>query len=160
MKEYSLDIGAMIAYAAEWADKRNPDYYDFSGLGGDCTNFISQCVYAGGAVMNYTKDVGWYYISPSDRAAAWTGVEFFYRFMTRNTGVGPFGKVVPNALIRVGDVVQLGGGGRFYHTLLVTDRRFGEPYVSAHTNDVFNAPLSSYRFSALRALRIDMARRY
>ena len=26
---------------------RNPAYLDFHGLGGDCTNFVSQCLYAG-----------------------------------------------------------------------------------------------------------------
>ena len=31
-----------VAYAHQWAYSRNPAYYDFSVLGGDCTNFISQ----------------------------------------------------------------------------------------------------------------------
>ena len=43
-----------VAYAKKWAYGRNPKYYDFSDLGGDCTNFASQCIYAGSGVMNYT----------------------------------------------------------------------------------------------------------
>ena len=34
-----------VAYAKKWAYGRNPKYYDFSDLGGDCTNFASQCIY-------------------------------------------------------------------------------------------------------------------
>lgn len=52
-----------VAYAKKWAYGRNPKYYDFSDLGGDCTNFASQCIYAGSGVMNYTPTYGWYYIS-------------------------------------------------------------------------------------------------
>ena len=42
------------AYARYWAYGRNPDFYDYATIGGDCTNFASQCIYAGTGVMNYT----------------------------------------------------------------------------------------------------------
>lgn len=73
-----------VAYAKKWAYGRNPKYYDFSDLGGDCTNFASQCIYAGSGVMNYTPTYGWYYISVNNRAPAWTGVDELYRFLTTN----------------------------------------------------------------------------
>ena len=146
MVEYALDPNKAVRYAGKWAYGRNPAYYDFDGLGGDCTNFISQCIDAAGAVMNYTKDLGWYYVSLRDRAAAWTGV-------------GPFGSVVPLSAVRVGDVVQLGEAGRYYHSLLVVSVKDGQPYVAAHTSDAFNRPLFSYMFGDLRVLRIDRARK-
>ena len=65
-----------VEYAHKWAFERNPAYYNFEGIGGDCTNFISQCIHAGGAPMNYTKDVGWYYSSPNNRSAAWSSVHY------------------------------------------------------------------------------------
>ena len=38
-----------VAYAKEWCNKRNTDQYnDYSGQGGDCANFVSQCLKAGG----------------------------------------------------------------------------------------------------------------
>ncbi len=159
LKEYSLDIPEIMRYAERWAYSRNPDYYDFDALGGDCTNFISQCIYAGGAVMNYTRDVGWYYISPADRAAAWTGVEYFARFMLTNKGAGPFGSIVPVRYAMPGDVIQLGGRTRFYHSLLVTDTVNGIPYVAAHSRDTFYAPLTAYSPYRVRCLRIRSARR-
>ena len=56
------DRGAAVRYAKRWAYGRNPAFYDYERIGGDCTNFASQCVYAGSGVMNYTRDLGWYYI--------------------------------------------------------------------------------------------------
>ena len=159
MTEYELDLANAVRYAGRWAYGRNPAYYDFDGLGGDCTNFISQCIYAAGAVMNYTKDLGWYYVSLNNRAAAWTGVEFFYNFMINNKNAGPFGREVPLPEARVGDVIQFGDRDGFYHSMLVVDFRDGQPCVAAHSNDTFNRPLFSYMFDKARVLRIDRARR-
>ena len=44
-----------IVYAQKWAYARNPNYYNFDHVGGDCTSFISQCLYAGTGVMNYNR---------------------------------------------------------------------------------------------------------
>ena len=41
-----------VAYARRWALDRNPLFVDFTGQGGNCTNFVSQCVLAGSCVMN------------------------------------------------------------------------------------------------------------
>ena len=34
-------------YAIQHGENRNPDYISYTGTAGDCTNFISQCLYAG-----------------------------------------------------------------------------------------------------------------
>lgn len=39
-------------YAKKWAYQRNPAYYNFDAVGGDCTSFASQCILAGSKVMN------------------------------------------------------------------------------------------------------------
>lgn len=158
LETIDLNPVAMLRYAETWAYGRNPAYADFDTMGGDCTNFVSQCIFAGGAPMNYTKDVGWYYVSLSDRAAAWTGVEFLYRFLTTNRGVGPFAKEIPLSDVRVGDVIQLGDGTGFYHTLLTVDVVAGTPYVAAHTSDAFDRPLWSYSFDRLRVLAVRQGR--
>ena len=74
---FPYDRGHANAYARRWALSRNPLFPNYTGIGGDCTNFVSQCVYAGCCVMNYTPTFGWYYLSQTDRAPAWTGVEYF-----------------------------------------------------------------------------------
>src|SRR5699024_7748176 len=59
----SYERAAAVAYAHRWAYGRNPDFYNYDTVGGDCTNFASQCLLAGGGAMNFTPDFGWYYIT-------------------------------------------------------------------------------------------------
>ncbi len=152
-----------LAYARRWAFDRNPLFYNFTEIGGDCTNFVSQALLAGSCVMNYTPDFGWYYRTVEDRAPAWTGVPFFWQYMTAaphfvsaGGDTGPFGEEVASAdALTVGDVVQLADEqGTFYHTLLVSGKREGELLMAAHSIDAFDRPLSEYRYTSARYLHI------
>lgn len=143
---------AAVAYAHKWALSRNPAFFDFSNLGGDCTNFASQCLYAGTGIMNFMPELGWYYIDVNNRAPAWTGVPFFWDFMVRGiVSDGPFGLSVTPNFIRPGDFVQIrfrSSGDVFAHTPVVVS--VGNPpildniLVAAHSNDADNRPLSTY----------------
>lgn len=143
-----------VNYAKKWANARNENYYNFDGIGGDCTNFASQCLYAGVGIMNYTPDTGWYYNSPNDRAAAWSGAEYFRKFLLNNRSAGPFAEEVSITSVDLGDFVQLNNGNEYYHTLVVTGFRKGVPLVCAHTRDVYMLPVSDYSFEFLSALHI------
>lgn len=154
---------AAVQYAHKWAFGRNPAYYDFSSIGGDCTNFASQCLYAGTGVMNFTPEFGWYYIDPEQRAPAWTGVPFFWNFMTRDTPTaGPFGIGTTLEFMRPGDFVQIRfetSGTEFAHTPVVVSVGFpptlDNVLVAAHSNDADNRPLSSYeQVTEMRFLHI------
>ena len=150
-----------VAYAERWALSRNPLFYDFADLGGDCTNFVSQCILAGCCTMNYTPTYGWYFRSATDRAPAWTSVEYLYDFLTgaddfaaQNGGIGPYGRQIPAALAQAGDIIQLANEeGDFYHTLLITGFDGRIPLVCAHNDDAYMRPLSTYRFANARFLR-------
>lgn len=48
-------------YAKKWYNGQNPQYNDYSGSGGDCTNFVSQCVLAGGGAKKTPS-----YINPGE----------------------------------------------------------------------------------------------
>ena len=80
---------AAVAYAHRWAYGRNPAYYDYEQLGGDCTNFASQCIYAGCGIMNFTPTFGWYYIDANQKAPAWTGVQYLYHHDGHSGGMCP-----------------------------------------------------------------------
>ena len=145
-------------YARTWALKRNPRYYDFSKIGGDCTSFVSQCIFAGTGIMNYTPVTGWYYISADNRTASWTSVEYLYAFLTQNNSSGPFGKEVSSAEINVGDIVQLGNeNGDFYHSLIIISTK-PVIMVAAHDFDAWERPIDFYRSSVKRFIHIDGAR--
>ena len=159
-----------VAYARKYAFSQNSLFANFAGIGGNCTNFVSQCIYAGSCEMNFTPTFGWYYVSPTDRAPAWSSVESFYDFITgapsfamENGGVGPYGQEVGRAEVQAGDVVQLADReGDFYHTLIVTEIRGGEILVAAHSDDALDRRLSSYvnaasqRFIRIEGVRVEV----
>ena len=159
MNELEYDREAAVQYAKKWAYGRNPAYYDFTKIGGDCTNFASQCIFAGAGVMNFTPVTGWFYRSTNDRTASWTGVEYLYNFLTQNKGVGPYAEEVPLSELQIGDIVQLGRAtGDFYHSPVVVGFSRGEILVAAHTYDVFGKRLSGYTFERSRGIHIIKVR--
>ena len=152
-KEYIRENA--VAYARKYAFQRNPIFYTFEGIGGNCTNFVSQCVLAGSCVMNFEPIYGWYYLSLRRRSPSWTGVEFFYDFMTTNVGVGPYGVAADRNTVEIGDVVQLAKeDGDFYHTLIISKIENGDIYICANTNDALDKPLSEYSYTTERFIHI------
>lgn len=82
------DRNSAVAYARKWALSRNDKYYNYDNIGGDCTNFVSQSLYASGMKMNYSE-LGWYYKDANTKTPSWTGVDFLYKFLLNNKGLGP-----------------------------------------------------------------------
>ena len=138
------DRSSAVHYAARWALSRNPRWADFTHLGGDCANFVSQCLHAGAPHMNLTPDTGWYYRSLADRSPAWSGVVFLHRFLLRSaSSPGPAARESELSALLPGDVVLLHNGSRPYHSVLVL-LPGADPLVAAHTDDALCRPLSSY----------------
>jgi len=155
---YRRDLA--IAYAHRWAYGRNPQYYDYEKLGGDCTNFASQCLYAGVGVMDFTPTFGWYYINANKKAPAWTGVSYLYNYITRKeTRPGPFGIETTLDQLQPGDFVQLNFDGRaFSHTPIIISMgdspTLANTLVAAHSYDADYRPLNTYSFRQIRFLHI------
>lgn len=144
-----------VTYARRWAFSQNPLFASFRGFGGNCTNFVSQAVYAGTCRMNYRPIYGWYYISIDERSASWTGVEFFYNFLTGNAGEGPFGEETTLDRLEIGDIIQLGReADGYYHTLLIVGFEEEDPLVAAQTDDAYGRPLSTYQYDYARYLKV------
>ena len=116
--------------------------------------------------MNYTPNFGWFYISPNERAPAWSSVEYFFDFITENAsfaeqngGIGPFARVVSREEAMPGDVIQYANAeGDWYHTVMITGMSGDEILVSAQSDDALDRPLSSYGFADTRFLHIDGVR--
>ncbi len=147
-----------VDYAVRWAYKRNPAYYDFSEIGGNCTNYASQVLYSGSGIMNYTPTFGWYYLSTNNRTPSWTGVNQLYNFLVNNTGAGPQGRIVSISEIMRGDLVQLSfDGTNFAHTPVIVDTGNFTPdtiLVAANTNDCDCRPLNTYSYRDIRFIHI------
>ena len=152
-----------LEYAREWALSRNPLFFDFTGRGGNCTNFVSQCLLAGGCVMNPTETFGWYYVSASDRSPSWTGVRELYDFLTGSGDfpaamerIGPIGMQIGRERAQIGDIIQLANeSGAFYHTLFISGFSDGDILVCAQSDNALDRPLTTYNYAMARFILIN-----
>lgn len=131
---------AAAAYARQWARTNNPAYVKQSN---DCTNFVSQCMKAGG--WSYVMDVSplpWFYVSWPRPSWAWVNAHNFWWF----TSGRPRGALVSRQSTLVpGDVVQFDwdANGQIDHTMVVTSKDgAGNIYLSGHTDFTLDKALN------------------
>ena len=142
-----------IEYAKKYAFEYNKNFYDFSLIGGDCTNFVSQCLNAGGILMDFSFD-GWFYTDAQNRSPAWTSVEDFWKYGLKNKNLKL--KKVNIEQVEVGDIVQFFdiNQNRYYHCVIIT--KIIKPiskqniFVASHDNNAFNKSLALYNVSNFR----------
>ena len=142
----AYDRTEAVRYARRWALGRNPAFGDFSGLGGDCANFVSQCLWAG---WHEEMAPQWYYRSMRERTPSWSGVRFLRRWLLEAGRA----EVCDLGEAEAGDVIFLWDGSRWHHSLVIT-LPGPDPLVAAHTHDVLNRPLSDYAVSAREAVHV------
>jgi hypothetical protein len=124
---------AAVQYANTWWNSNNPAYPIFDD---DCTNYISQCLRAGGAPMRGQprRDKGWW-IGGGTWSFSWSTSHSLRWYLDTST-VGLKAVKVTNASdLQLGDVISYDfqGDGRFDHTTIVTGFNGREPLVNAHT---------------------------
>lgn len=134
MYAYNRDLA--VKYAQKWWNKRNPAYRVFKD---DCSNFISQCLYAGGFPMEFSKSrtVGWWYKGNS-WSFSWTVAHALMLYLV---GSRYTKQVSDISELELGDIICLDfeGDGRFNHSLIITDfDDDNNPLVNAHSYDSSN----------------------
>ena len=119
----SYNPQAAIAYAKEWAYRRNPQYHDYSYEGGDCANFVSQCLIAGGfstaGCDNYGQGGTVPYVPYLENCLVSKG----WRKATS----------MPSSGVPAGSVITFDSGS---HTALVVQGG-RDPLIAGHTTDVW-----------------------
>ncbi|MDP5275008.1 amidase domain-containing protein [Chengkuizengella axinellae] len=137
-KSYRYQRLKVKSYADAWWEKPNPDFRAFND---DCTNFVSQCIYAGGASMNYTKNrtSGWWYHSDREQdgwSFSWTVSQCLKNYLlSKSSGLRAETVEDPEQL-QVGDVIfyDWDGDSKFQHSAIVTGKDDkGQPLVNART---------------------------
>lgn len=131
---------AAVAYANQWWDSFNPAFPVFQD---DCTNFISQCLYAGGAPMRGApaRDRGWWMTGQNERWSFSWSVAHSLRWYLETSKQGLRATRVNSAdQLQLGDVIfyDFQGNGRIDHSTIVTRIEQGIPYVNAHTSNSIN----------------------
>lgn len=85
-----------MAYADQWIEERSGDWADYTGSGGNCQNYASQVLYAGGIPMDIQGDYIWKWYDDTvsnrgvawGRSSSWSGVKQFIDYAAGNTGYG------------------------------------------------------------------------
>jgi hypothetical protein len=135
---YRRDLAA--AYADRWWNEANPAYENFEV---NCTNYVSQCLFAGNATMNYTgkRDSGWWYRGRSGGrelwSYSWAVANALQNYLSGQRRTGLRATAVDSAeQLSLGDVIlyDWGGDNRFQHSTIVTAfDADGMPLVNANT---------------------------
>lgn len=131
---YQYDRLKAVQYAERWWNDYNPAYHKFDV---DCTNYISQCLRAGGAPMwgQPNRGKGWW-MSRNTWSYSWA-VAHSLRWYLAHSKTGLRAKEVQRAdQLLLGDVIcyDFQGDGRFDHNTIVTGKDAnGMPLVNAHT---------------------------
>ncbi len=133
---YRYDRLKAVKYAERWWNSYNSAYKKFEV---DCTNFISQCLHAGGAPMRgqSNRSKGWW-MSGNNWSYSWS-VANSLRWYLPSSKVGLRGTEVRGAEeLKLGDVIcyDFEGDGRYNHNTIVTAKdAYGFPLVNAHTHN-------------------------
>jgi hypothetical protein len=146
----------------------NPAWSFYGGVGGDCTNFVSQALKFGGwsnAPGLWNTSLGWWGYNKTEctgitpcQSYSWTGADYFYDFVQKNSGraylVTTFGELQP------GDIIQVNyppvSGVQDYpmeHSMIVTHKNpkstsgiagYYELMVAYHSSNTLDKPFTDF----------------
>lgn len=158
VKNNNYNRKAAREYALKWAESSNASYYNYINEGGDCTNFVSQVLRAGGMEFWGSKknatDIGsWFYYSQNipNRTSTWTGANPFnqhfgkvhkraykYREYTVRDAIDNFEEI--SRSIYEGDIVQYSRPNNIaFHSQAITDIiDTSKVLFSQHSNSTSN----------------------
>ncbi|MFF9772162.1 amidase domain-containing protein [Streptomyces sp. NPDC013978] len=137
---------AMATYTEKYWKNYNPAYRKYNAAGGDCTNYLSQGLLAGGwkQISTVTPEEydTWYYAS-NGTADAWIGVNewsWFTQTAKRTTALANVYQM------DIGDVLQVdfNKDGSKDHSMMTTYRSAsGVPYLTYHDADTYRRSVAS-----------------
>lgn len=137
---------AMATYTETYWKNYNPAYRKYNAAGGDCTNYLSQGLLAGGwkQISTVTPEEydTWYYAS-NGTADAWIGVNewsWFTQTAKRTTALANVYQM------DIGDVLQVdfNKDGSKDHSMMTTYRSAsGVPYLTYHDADTYRRSVAS-----------------
>ena len=141
----------------KWIDKRNPKYFAYDSYGGNCMNFASQILYAGG--IHKTK--GWNWYDDWVYAHSWIAVKSFAEYASGASKKELYCKCNDNYYRgNVGDIVLIGVESPRNHAtvisdLILNDRGETVDYLlCCNTTNLKNFPAAAYHYTNQQLFRI------
>lgn len=167
--QYAYDRQAAAAYADRYVDERNDAWPDYAGSGGNCQNFASQVLLAGGIPMDIYGDAVWKWYSDEvsnspgaqGRSSSWTGVNQFVEYAAENTGYGLVAETeAPYFSGEPGDLLHMGIDGDWGHTVVIASAvtngqgEVVDYLVDSNTGNLRNYPANLYGYPEIILTRI------
>ena len=136
LRGYEYNRLKAVQYAERYWKDYNPAYQAFED---DCTNFISQCLHAGGVPMwgQPNRSRGWWY-SGKSWSYSWTVAHALNLLLQSSKSGLKATQVSSPQELMLGDIIcyDFEGDGRFNHnTIVVAKDIYDMPLVNAHTFD-------------------------
>lgn len=149
-----------VNYAIKYALSYNNEYPNYKDAGGDCANFISQCLFAGGKSMvgNNPGNLDNWFCNSNNKwntkliSSTWRGARAFSKFWSKNAreykdfGIKYFNSFKTfNNIYRYasrGDIISfLDMNNIAYHTLIIVDYNNGDLICASHSYNSSNRSL-------------------
>ena len=161
--DHPYDREAAWAYMLTWVGKRNPAFMAYDDYGGNCMNFGSQVLAAGGIPMdtNGGYETGWYWYSASQTTLPWVNVGWFLEYAAAEREHGLVAVVnAPYFTGETGDIITMGVEEPANHTTVILDTIKDENGVvvdyllCSNTADLRNFPASAYYYTNRQLTKI------
>lgn len=145
-----------VQYAIQYGMTPNATYPYYRG--DDCTNFVSQCLQAGGCKNNFNRKYPWWCVREKT-SICWSVAHSLYWYIQVSTKENRAGIKAKTTIIEgndsfstdlsqeleIGDLVQyVNFKDKIQHTAMITDfiriDRFKQPLITQHTFEAVNIP--------------------
>ena len=160
--DHPYDRAAAEQYMRQYDHQRNDRWYAYDDVGGNCMNFGSQVLSAGGIPpVSGGYETGWYYFSSSDVTLPWVNVGGFLDLAASHTGSGLVAAAdAPYFTGEVGDIITMGVEEPRNHTtvicgILTDDAGQTVDYLlCSNTANLRNYPASAYYYANRQLTKI------
>ena len=141
---YSYDRSKALAYGDKYCINYNPAYNSYKGRGGDCANFVSQCLYAGG----FPQDSVWY-----KHSVAWINV---MKQIAHFKAYGTFLNANNGNLLKGNPIYfDWNGDGTYDHATICAGRNSsGVAILDSHTKDLYHATWTNWSFRKAATIQL------
>ena len=164
-KEYNREDA--VAYLEQYYHSRNPEWFNYSETGGNCQNYASQALLAGGIPMDYFGEQQWKCYSnegyepeineeetPYGRTKSWVNVGYFYDYCQNNEGSGLVADVGVNIHYgQIGDIIIV-GNGNLAHTMMISKVVDGHILVDSNSIDMKDMPIEAFTYPNVLLIKI------
>ena len=143
-QSYYYDVSKAIAYADKYCINYNSSYNSYKGRGGDCANFVSQCLYNGG----FPQDSVWY-----KHSVAWINV---MKQIAHFKQYGTFMNATNGNILKGNPIYfDWNGDSTYDHaTICVGRNNSGTAILDSHTKDLYHATWTNWSFSKAATIQL------